>query len=145
MITIEEKLNSKVPGTSSLYVSFEYNKDIVEALKNSVTVANYDKKSKVWEAPVTDLASIINSVNVFDDIELKLKPDEKKHTVKVKITLHILSLSYIISLTTLNNGLQSICKSSLILFSTLFSLMFLIYIILSPPINLYFHIYYLHV
>ena len=82
MITIEEKLNSKVPGTSSLYVSFDYNKDIVEALKNSVTVANYDKKSKVWEVPVTDLASIINSVNVFDDIELKLKPDEKKHPVK---------------------------------------------------------------
>lgn len=82
MITIEEKLNSKVPGTSSLYVSFEYNKDIIEALKNSVTVANYDKKSKVWEVPVTDLASIINSVNVFDDIELKLKPDEKKHAVK---------------------------------------------------------------
>ena len=82
MITIEEKLNSKVPGTSSLYVSFDYNKDIVEALKNSVTVANYDKKSKVWEVPVTDLASIINSVNVFDDIELKLKPDEKKHAVK---------------------------------------------------------------
>lgn len=82
MITIEEKLNSKVPGTSSLYISFDYNKDIVEALKNSVTVANYDKKSKVWEVPVTDLASVINSVNVFDDIELKLKPDEKKHTVK---------------------------------------------------------------
>ena len=82
MITIEEKLNSKVPGTSSLYVSFEYNKDIIEALKNSVTVANYDKKSKMWEVPVTDLASIINSVNVFDDIELKLKPDEKKHSVK---------------------------------------------------------------
>ena len=82
MITIEEKLNSKVPGTSSLYISFDYNKDIVEALKNSVTVANYDKKSKVWEVPVTDLASIINSVNVFDDIELKLKPDEKKHPVK---------------------------------------------------------------
>ena len=82
MITIEEKLNSKVPGTSSLYISFDYNKDIVEALKNSVTVANYDKKSKVWEVPVTDLASIINSVNVFDDIELKLKPDEKKHAVK---------------------------------------------------------------
>lgn len=82
MITIEEKLNSKVPGTSSLYVSFEYNKDIIEALKNSVTVANYDKKSKVWEVPVTDLASIITSVNVFDDIELKLKPDEKKHSVK---------------------------------------------------------------
>lgn len=82
MITIEEKLNSKVPGTSSLYVSFDYNKDIIEALKNSVTVANYDKKSKVWEVPVTDLASIINSVNVFDDIELKLKPDEKKHAVK---------------------------------------------------------------
>lgn len=82
MITIEEKLNSKVPGTSSLYVSFDYNKDIIEALKNSVTVANYDKKSKMWEVPVTDLASIINSVNVFDDIELKLKPDEKKHPVK---------------------------------------------------------------
>lgn len=82
MITIEEKLNSKVPGTSSLYVSFDYNKDIIEALKNSVTVANYDKKSKMWEVPVTDLASIINSVNVFDDIELKLKPDEKKHAVK---------------------------------------------------------------
>lgn len=82
MITIEEKLNSKVPGTSSLYISFDYNKDIVEALKNSATVANYDKKSKVWEVPVTDLASIINSVNVFDDIELKLKPDEKKQSVK---------------------------------------------------------------
>ena len=68
MITIEEKLNSKVPGTSSLYVSFDYNKDIIEALKISVTVANYDKKNKVWEVPVTDLASVINSVNVFDYI-----------------------------------------------------------------------------
>ena len=76
MIKIEEKLNSKIPGTSSLYINFDYSKDIVEALKNSITVGNFDKKTSTWEVPVTDLALIVQNLGIFDTIDLTLLPDQ---------------------------------------------------------------------
>ena len=66
MITIEEKLNKRIPGTSSLYVKFDYSKDVVEALKNSVTVGDFDKKTLTWEVPSSDLASIVEKLSVYD-------------------------------------------------------------------------------
>lgn len=86
MIKIEEKLNSKIPGTSSLYINFDYSKDIVEALKNSITVGNFDKKTSTWEVPVTDLALIVQNLGLFDTIDLTLLPDQSgKKSVDPKL------------------------------------------------------------
>ena len=78
MIKVEEKLNSKIPGTSSLYVQFDYSKEIVDALKNCVTVGDFNKKTLTWEVPVTDLASLIQSLSLFDSIDLTLLPDKEE-------------------------------------------------------------------
>ena len=87
MITIEEKLNNKIPGNSSLYVKFDYRKEIVDALKNSVSVGEFDKKTLTWEVPVTDLASLIQNLSVFDMVDVTLMKDSKEATIK-EPTLH---------------------------------------------------------
>mgnify|MGYP003313604295 CR=1 FL=1 len=56
MITIEERSPNKLPGLSSLFVSFNYNKNIVEAIKSLTTIRNYDAKTKEWEIPISDLS-----------------------------------------------------------------------------------------
>ena len=87
MITIEEKLNKRIPGTSSLYVKFDYSKDVVEALKNSITVGDFDKKTLTWEVPSSDLASIVEKLSAYDSIDLTLLPDKQEKKQK-EPTLH---------------------------------------------------------
>lgn len=87
MITIEEKLNKKIPGISSLYIKFDYNKDIVEALKESVTVGEFDRKTLTWEVPASDLAKIIDRLSVFDSVDLTLLSDVEEKKQK-EPTLH---------------------------------------------------------
>ena len=85
MIKIEEKQTSKLPGITSLFVSFDYNASIVEAIK---TLPNYtyDKKTFTWEIPITSLAKLLNLLNPIDDITLTLLPDKKEKKPK-EITL----------------------------------------------------------
>ena len=73
MIKIEEKQTSKLPGITSLFVSFDYNAAVVEAIK---TLPNYtyDKKTFTWEIPVTSLAKLLNLLNPLDDITLTILP-----------------------------------------------------------------------
>lgn len=78
MILIKEKETNKLPGSSSLFVSFDYNADIVDAIKTSTTNAIYDKKTKMWEVSVTNLATLLDKLYTLDDIKLVLKPDEDK-------------------------------------------------------------------
>lgn len=81
MIKIEEKQTSKLPGITSLFVSFDYNAAIVEAIK---TLPNYtyDKKTFTWEIPITSLAKLLNLLNPIDDITLTLLPDKKEKKPK---------------------------------------------------------------
>lgn len=85
MIKIEEKQTSKLPGITSLFVSFNYNASIVEAIK---TLPNYtyDKKTFTWEIPITSLAKLLNLLNPIDDITLTLLPDKEEKKPK-EITL----------------------------------------------------------
>lgn len=87
MITIEEKLNKKIPGTSSLYIKFDYNKEIVEALKECATVGEFDRKTLTWEVPASDLAKIVDRLSAFDSIDLILLPDVEEKKQK-EPTLH---------------------------------------------------------
>jgi len=82
MILIEEKQPNKMPGLSSLFVSFNYNAAVVDAIK---TLPNYtyDKKSFTWELPVTSLAQLLNILNPLDDITLQLLSDTEEKIPEV--------------------------------------------------------------
>jgi SNF2 family DNA or RNA helicase len=71
MISIEEKLTSKVPGLTSLFVSFDYNKEIIEIIK-ALPCKNYSKVTKTWEVPVTYLSELLDRLCFIDDINVKL-------------------------------------------------------------------------
>lgn len=74
MIHITEREAKKIPGGTSLFVEFNYLPAIVEILKQT-TVANYDKKTHVWEVPCVDLAYLLNNLSSIDDITLTVLPE----------------------------------------------------------------------
>lgn len=74
-ILIEEKTPKKLPGLSSLFVSFDYNSEIVEAMK-TIPNRSYDTKTKVWEVPITSLTLLLDRLCLIDDITLHVLKDE---------------------------------------------------------------------
>lgn len=76
MIYIREERTQKLPGETSLFVTFDYKPDIVNAIKSCATVKNYDKKTYTWEIPLTDLAAFLDSVCYIDDVNITLKEEE---------------------------------------------------------------------
>ena len=83
MILIEEKQASKVPGITSLFLTFNYNKDIIDVLK-SCDGRNYDKKTKQWEVTIINLSYILDMLVLTDDIQLKLLKDKEPKIIKYK-------------------------------------------------------------
>ena len=77
MIFIQENSTTKIPGTSSLYVTFDYNKELVDIIKQCTPV-NFNSKTKVWEIPVTRLAKFVNQASFIDSLEIKLLKDKKE-------------------------------------------------------------------
>lgn len=77
MITIQERKNSKVPGTSSLYVSFPYNKEIIDSIKTTQMYV-YDKSTHEWELPVTSLSNIVELLTPYDEIQIDLLEYKEK-------------------------------------------------------------------
>lgn len=90
MITIEEKSTVKLPGLTSLFVSFKYDPKIVDILK-SFQSGIYNKDTKEWEFSISYLSKLIDELTLFDDIELDIQKQELKedmhyelHTYKTK-------------------------------------------------------------
>lgn len=77
MILLEEKTTKKVPGETSLFVTFDFNPIYVDLVK-SCAGSNYDKKTKTWEVPSVYLSKILDGLTLYDSIELKLLKDERK-------------------------------------------------------------------
>ena len=86
MILIKESNPIKLPGTSSLFVSFDYNKELVDIIKQCPPV-NFDKKTKEWEMPVTRLAKFVNQASFIDHIELTLLEDKDEKKISNKLVL----------------------------------------------------------
>lgn len=84
MITIEERITKKCPGETSLFVTFQYNADIVSSVKQC-DGALYDKKNTLWEVPSSELSKLLNNLSIYDDIELKLLPKEKYKVENIKL------------------------------------------------------------
>jgi SNF2 family DNA or RNA helicase len=81
MILIEEKQTKKLPGITSLFISFSYNPEIVNILKSTDT-HHYDTKNKVWEVGLNNLSLLLDSLCQIDDIELKLLKEKTKEQEK---------------------------------------------------------------
>lgn len=74
MILISEEKTKKLPGLTSLFVSFDYNPLIVDILKE-FDIKVYDKNTKVWEFNLNSLQELIDKLSAIDDIKLKFKKD----------------------------------------------------------------------
>ena len=93
MIKIEERIPQKIPGLTSLFISFIYNKDtinnILEIIKEH-NVYSYNKTTYEWELPIIELSYLIEHLKYIDDIELKLlecNTNDKKVITKVNYKL----------------------------------------------------------
>lgn len=108
MISITEKPTVKCPGLSSLFIEFEYRREIVDCIKNSGDIAVYDKKSKIWECPITSLSRLIESLSNYEDIELTLMDECKEDTVKdiVLNTNNYITQPYKYQVNSIKYGLQ---------------------------------------
>ena len=72
MIIIEERKPVKLPGLSSLFVSFDWNENIVAVFRQLQGVKSYNKNTKEWEVPVTCLSWLIDTLIELSDIKLRV-------------------------------------------------------------------------
>ena len=75
MINIQERPTVKLPGITSLFVTFDFNKAIVEELK-MLGSGNFNPDTKEWEIPITSLSEFIDRVCKLDQIQLHLAQDD---------------------------------------------------------------------
>ena len=80
MITIQERQTVKVPGITSLFVSFDFNRAIVDEIK-LLDGCVFNAETKEWEMPLTNLAEFLDRVCFHDQINLQLQEYKDKETV----------------------------------------------------------------
>ena len=78
MIKIEERLTEKLSGLTSLFISFDYNENIVSWLKQNLDIYNYNKKTKEWETTILELSKLLDSLCFYDEINLSLHKSENQ-------------------------------------------------------------------
>ena len=82
MIKIEERLAEKLSGLTSLFISFNYNENIISWLKQNLDTYNYNKKTKEWETTILELSKILDSLCFYDEINLSLYKSENQEVKK---------------------------------------------------------------
>ena len=87
MIKIEERECEKLSGLTSLFLSFDYNEEIINAIKQIADVYLFNKKTKEWEIPVTYLSKLLDNLNAFDAIDISLYPTKESSSKPVKTIL----------------------------------------------------------
>ena len=76
MITIEERRTDRLPGITSLFVSFSFSRRIVDELKMLENTL-YNPDTKEWEMPISNLSEFIDRCSSYDDITLIPKKCDK--------------------------------------------------------------------
>ena len=74
---IQQRVNKKIPGGTSLFISFSFNQKIIDIIKETKYYF-YDKKTREWEVPLTSLSQIIDNTCSIEDIELDLLEEDTK-------------------------------------------------------------------
>ena len=75
MIVIEERKTLKLPGETSLFLTSPYNKDLVKIIQGC-DVRYFDKKTKIWELPISNLAYLLDRITRLDEVKLKWLSEE---------------------------------------------------------------------
>lgn len=81
MIRIQERTTKKVPGVTSLFITFDFKRVIVDELK-LLNNCFYDEKTREWEIPITCLSEFLDRVTIHDDITLDLLPQVEKSDIQ---------------------------------------------------------------
>lgn len=74
MITIRELPAIDVPSKTSLFINFDFNREIIDLLK-TFDISKYNKKTNTWEVPLDYLHIILNNLCYIDSIDLYLLED----------------------------------------------------------------------
>lgn len=80
MIRICENKTKKLPGITSLFVSFDFDRNIVDNIK-SLQSCIYHSDTKEWEVPLTELAELLDRLCCFDELDLVLKEEFEKSII----------------------------------------------------------------
>ena len=84
MIRIVEAPTRKLPGLSSLFITFDFNRQIIDEIKLLETRI-FDENHKDWEIPTADLGKILDILTNLDDIDLRLMDTEQESLVKYEL------------------------------------------------------------
>lgn len=77
MITLIEDTPRKITGITSIFVKFDYNQNIVNAIKSLCDVYDYDKKTHIWEVPLKGIHKLIEELSILDDISIISQVEDK--------------------------------------------------------------------
>ena len=80
MIRIAERATRKLPGLSSLFVSFDFNQRILDEIK-FLDTRIFDENTKEWEIPTSNLSQLLDTLTNLDDIKVSLLSDEIHETL----------------------------------------------------------------
>lgn len=105
MIRIFEDKAKKLSGLKSLYLSFDYNEQIINMVKASGTYF-FHNDNHLWEVPITSLAYLLDELCYFDDIDLIVDDEEVSTEQKRHITLNYKSSPYQYQLEGIEYGLN---------------------------------------
>lgn len=86
MIHVQERITEKLPGITSLFVSFDYNKAIVDELRLMQNCI-YNEKTKEWEIPLTNLTELLDRCCKLDKLHVSLA-QEDTHNVQDAQLIH---------------------------------------------------------
>ena len=84
MIRIQERKTVKVPGITSLFVSFDFNKLIVDELK-LLQGCIYNADNKEWEMPLTNLTEFVDRVCKIDNITVETLAEQVDTPTKFEL------------------------------------------------------------
>lgn len=84
MIKIIIDYPEKLPGNYSCFITFPYNEQIINCIKQS-QIYIYDKITKIWEIDLTSLSYFIDNVITLDNIEITSLIPEIIETSNVSI------------------------------------------------------------
>ena len=88
MITIQERQTVKVPGMTSFFVSFDFNRAIVDEIK-LLDGCVFNAETKEWEMPLTNLAEFMDRCCIHDQINLQLLEYKEKEAVIREVQMNL--------------------------------------------------------
>ena len=75
MINIKQRPSQKCAGETSLWISFPFNQQIIDKIKEGENAVWHDKL-KIWEVPLSKLAFLIDNLTPLDDISISFLEDK---------------------------------------------------------------------